>query len=100
MKRPTIRISPRSSSPSPTECAKNHRTPNHRTPNHRTPNHRTPNHRTPNPQTPNPEPRPFPPALVRTSAFLTHPVFNTHHSETQMMRYIRSLERKDVGLDT
>jgi glycine dehydrogenase len=38
--------------------------------------------------------------LARTSAFLTHPIFNTHHSETQMMRYIRSLERKDVGLDT
>ena len=33
-------------------------------------------------------------------AFLTHPVFNTHHSETQMMRYIRALERKDIGLDT
>jgi len=41
-----------------------------------------------------------PAALQRTSPFLTHPVFNTHHSETQMMRYIRSLERKDVGLDT
>jgi glycine dehydrogenase len=39
-------------------------------------------------------------ALRRTSPFLTHPVFNTHHSETQMMRYIRSLERKDIGLDT
>jgi glycine dehydrogenase len=38
--------------------------------------------------------------LVRTSPFLTHPVFNAHHSETKMMRYIRSLERKDVGLDT
>jgi glycine dehydrogenase len=36
----------------------------------------------------------------RTSEFLTHPVFNTHHSETEMMRYIRGLERKDVGLDT
>ena len=35
-----------------------------------------------------------------TSQYLTHPVFNTHHSETEMMRYIRSLERKDVGLDT
>ena len=34
------------------------------------------------------------------SAFLTHPVFNTHHSETKMMRYISGLERKDVGLDT
>ena len=38
--------------------------------------------------------------LARTSPFLTHPVFNTHHSESQMMRYIRSLDRKDVGLDT
>jgi glycine dehydrogenase len=38
--------------------------------------------------------------LARTSPFLTHPIFNTHHSEIQMMRYIRSLERKDVGLDT
>jgi glycine cleavage system P protein (glycine dehydrogenase) len=42
----------------------------------------------------------FPKGLTRTSGFLTHPVFNTHHSETQMMRYIRSLERKDIGLDT
>jgi glycine dehydrogenase len=38
--------------------------------------------------------------LRRTSEYLTHPVFNTHHSETEMMRYIRRLERKDVGLDT
>jgi len=37
---------------------------------------------------------------VRTSSFMIHPVFNTHRSETQMMRYIRSLERKDIGLDT
>ena len=36
----------------------------------------------------------------RTSPYLTHPVFNTHHSETEMMRYIRRLERKDLGLDT
>jgi len=42
----------------------------------------------------------YPKGLARTTPFLTHPVFNTHHSETQMMRYIRSLERKDVGLDT
>jgi glycine dehydrogenase len=42
----------------------------------------------------------LPEALRRTSAYLTHPVFNTHHSETAMMRYIRGLERKDVGLDT
>jgi glycine dehydrogenase len=38
--------------------------------------------------------------LRRQSEYLTHPVFNSHHSETEMMRYIRSLERKDVGLDT
>jgi glycine dehydrogenase len=42
----------------------------------------------------------LPPALLRRSAFLTHPVFNTHHSETEMMRYIRALERKDIGLDS
>src|SRR5207237_8647853 len=42
----------------------------------------------------------YPPELARTSPFLTHPVFNTHHSETEMMRYIRGLERKDIGLDT
>ena len=41
-----------------------------------------------------------PESLRRTSPYLTHPVFNTHHSETKMMRYIKSLERKDVGLDT
>ena len=42
----------------------------------------------------------YPASLRRTSAFLTHPVFNTHRSETEMTRYIRSLERKDLGLDT
>src|SRR5579864_6722787 len=42
----------------------------------------------------------YPAGLSRTSAFLTHPVFNTHHSESEMMRYARSLERKDIGLDT
>ena len=41
-----------------------------------------------------------PRSLTRTSPYLTHPVFSTHRSETQMMRYIRRLERKDVGLDT
>src|SRR5262245_36954901 len=40
------------------------------------------------------------PSLARTSPFLTHPVFNKYHSETEMMRYIRGLERKDIGLDT
>ena len=42
----------------------------------------------------------YPEGLTRKSAFLTHAVFNTHHSETQMMRYLKSLERKDIGLDT
>ncbi len=42
----------------------------------------------------------LPASLRRTSQYLTHPVFNQHHSETAMMRYIRSLERKDIGLDT
>ncbi|GMV45982.1 MAG: glycine dehydrogenase (decarboxylating) [Pseudomonadota bacterium] len=41
----------------------------------------------------------IPPALARTSAFLTHPVFNRHHSETEMLRYIRSLADKDLALD-
>jgi glycine dehydrogenase len=39
-------------------------------------------------------------SLARTSSFLTHPIFNKHHSETEMMRYIRNLERRDIGLDT
>ncbi len=41
----------------------------------------------------------IPPALRRSSPYLTHPVFNTHHSETQMLRYIRSLSDKDLALD-
>ena len=41
----------------------------------------------------------IPPALQRGSAFLTHPVFNRHHSETEMLRYIRSLSDKDLALD-
>ena len=41
-----------------------------------------------------------PVVLRRATPFMTHPVFNAHRSETQMMRYIRSLERKDIGLDT
>ena len=35
----------------------------------------------------------------RTSSFLTDKIFNTHHSETSMMRYIKSLERKDLSLN-
>ncbi|MGI8633789.1 MAG: aminomethyl-transferring glycine dehydrogenase, partial [Segetibacter sp.] len=41
----------------------------------------------------------IPTALTRTSTFLLHPVFNTHHSETEMMRYLKSLENKDLSLD-
>ncbi len=41
----------------------------------------------------------IPEALRRSSPFLTHPVFNTHHSETEMLRYIRSLSDKDLALD-
>ena len=37
--------------------------------------------------------------LLRTSAFLTHPLFNTNHSETAMMRYLRNLADRDLALD-
>jgi glycine dehydrogenase len=36
--------------------------------------------------------------FARTSAFMTHPVFTSHHSETEMLRYMRSLEAKDLSL--
>ena len=42
----------------------------------------------------------WPEALRRTTPFLTHPVFHRHRSELQMMRYLKRLERKDIGLDT
>ena len=41
----------------------------------------------------------LPPALARRSAFLSHPVFNTHHSETAMLRYLRGLADRDLALD-
>jgi glycine dehydrogenase len=41
----------------------------------------------------------IPANLRRTSAYLTHPVFNSHHSETGMLRYIRALSDKDLALD-
>ena len=41
----------------------------------------------------------FPSHLARTSDYLTHPVFSTHRSETEMLRYLRSLSDKDVALD-
>jgi glycine dehydrogenase len=42
----------------------------------------------------------IPSQLVRSSSYLQHPVFNIHHSETQMMRYIKQLENKDLSLNT
>lgn len=42
----------------------------------------------------------IPSSLTRTTAFLSHPLFNTHRSESQMMRYIKSLENKDLSLNT
>jgi glycine dehydrogenase len=41
----------------------------------------------------------IPAALRRSTPFLAHPVFNTHHSETGMLRYIRALSDKDLALD-
>jgi glycine dehydrogenase len=38
----------------------------------------------------------IPPHMVRTSEFLTHPSFNSYHSESEMMRYLKSLENKDI----
>jgi glycine dehydrogenase len=42
----------------------------------------------------------IPASLLRTSTYLTHPVFNTHRSESQMMRYIKQLENRDLSLNT
>jgi len=41
----------------------------------------------------------FPASLSRTSDYLSHPVFNRYHSETEMLRYLRSLADKDLALD-
>ncbi len=41
----------------------------------------------------------IPAPMLRQSAILTHPVFNSHHSETAMMRYMRHLEEKDLALN-
>ncbi len=46
-----------------------------------------------------PEPDALPASLLRTSAFLTHPVFSTHRSETAMLRYLRRLADFDMALD-
>jgi len=40
----------------------------------------------------------LPETLARRSAFMTHPVFNTHHSEHEMLRYLKKLENKDLSL--
>ncbi len=40
----------------------------------------------------------LPEALRRTSSYLTHPVFNSHHTEHEMLRYIKALEAKDLSL--
>jgi glycine dehydrogenase len=41
----------------------------------------------------------IPPALHRKSPYLTHPVFEMYHSETEMLRYMRRLQAKDIALD-
>ena len=41
----------------------------------------------------------IPAGLARTSAFMTHPVFNTHHSEHELLRYLRTLADKDLAMD-
>ncbi|MDB5241743.1 MAG: glycine dehydrogenase [Spirosoma sp.] len=40
----------------------------------------------------------WPERLIRQSGYLTHPVFNTHHTEHEMLRYLKSLEEKDLSL--
>jgi glycine dehydrogenase len=42
----------------------------------------------------------FPEGLVRTTPFLTHPVFNSYHAEHEMLRYIHRLQAKDLSLTT
>ncbi|GAB4063541.1 aminomethyl-transferring glycine dehydrogenase [Uliginosibacterium sediminicola] len=45
------------------------------------------------------QPSAIPAGLQRSSAFLTHPVFNTHHTEHEMLRYLKKLQNKDLALD-
>jgi len=44
--------------------------------------------------------RPYPAPLARTSPFLTHPVFHRHHTEHEMLRYLKRLESRDLSLTT
>ena len=44
-------------------------------------------------------PTPSRPAWRAARAYLTHPVFNTHHSETEMLRYLKRLQNRDLALD-
>ncbi|MCM8911063.1 aminomethyl-transferring glycine dehydrogenase, partial [Pseudomonas inefficax] len=44
-------------------------------------------------------PEGIPASLVRRTPFLAHPVFNLHHSETEMLRYLKQLENKDLALN-
>lgn len=46
----------------------------------------------------NPSPSHIPPSFKRISPYLSHSVFNRHHSETEMLRYINHLASKDIGL--
>ena len=41
----------------------------------------------------------IPESMARSTAFMTHPNFNSHHSETQMLRYMKSLENRDLSLN-
>jgi glycine dehydrogenase len=47
-----------------------------------------------------PSSSPLPFSLARTSAYLTHPVFNAYHSETELLRYLHRLQSKDLSLTT
>ncbi|MCJ2542253.1 aminomethyl-transferring glycine dehydrogenase [Thermostichus vulcanus] len=42
--------------------------------------------------------RSLPPSLIRTTPYLTHPVFNRYHSETELLRYIHRLQSRDLSL--